>query len=580
MRLTPHARRPLAATLALTCVAAVAACSTGSSPTPSQEAKRRPPLTASASLPAASYPAVAKPNILVIETDDMRADDFDAMPNVEKLIADRGLRFQNSYAPNPLCCPSRASFLSGKYSHNHKVYSQIDPYGFGAFDDRTTIATVLQKQGYSTGLIGKYLNGYGQQPTHLTRRSSVRYVPPGWASWQAGLDHRWPRSSPNRGGTYHYFAMTQNDNGRVVPHPGEYSTDLTAQQTRATIDRFGAARTPAGRSKPWFVWWTPTAPHFGVPVEPDDPKPMRRTDGKKEFIATPARPDWVKGLFDDRIDHPPGMPPHGPAEADMSDKPRYLRSVPEADAQEKRAVTELARQRAEALYALDRQIGATLQRLRTTGQLARTLIVFTSDNGYFLGEHRKRQGKTLPHEPSLRVPLLIAGPGVPTGVRYDPATTIDLAPTFAGYAGTAMPGADGRDLRATIAGPDRGWDLPLVTEGLAQLPGYESPSDVPGFDTGLNIRGVRTGRYKWVEYASGETELYDLAKDPLEMDSVASDPAYAGVVAELRRVWQQYSSCAQAQCRVPLPADLRLTSQQNRDLTLNEAYRTNAFYQN
>lgn len=537
------------------------------------------PLEASATLPSTAYPAVKKPNILVIETDDMRADELETMPNVEKLIADRGLSFENSFAPYPLCCPSRTSFLTGKYSHNHHVLSHLPPYGFGSFDDRTTIATRLQQAGYRTALVGKYLNGYGAQPVHGTKKSSVRYVPPGWTAWRAGLDHTWPSGSPNRGGTYHYYAMTQNVDGKVAPHRGVYSSDLTAQQTRGLIDRFGATDTATKRD-PWFIWWTPVAPHFGAPAESDDPPVLRRTDGREELIKTPARPESVKGLFDARITHPLGSPPSGPAEADMSDKPRYLRDVPEMDSAEKRAVTELSRQRAESLYALDKQIGVTLERLQARGQLERTMIVFTSDNGYFLGEHRKRQGKILPHEPSLRVPLLIAGPGVPHGVRYDPATTIDLAPTFASYAGTSMPGADGRNLRPTIAGPDRGWDLPLVTEGLMTVPGYTSPSAEPGFDSGLNIRGVRTGRYKYVKYADGESELYDLQQDPLEMESRDKDPAYDDVQRELEQIWDEYRECAGATCRIPLPEDLRLGSSDNRDVTLAQDYRTRSYYKN
>ena len=129
----------------------------------------------------------------------------------------------------------------------------------------------------------------------------------------------------------------------------------------------------------------------------------------------------------------------------MSDKPRYLRRLPELTQAERDALTTVTRQRAESLLVLDVQIGHTISRLSTSGQLRNT-VLFTSDNGYYLGEHRKRQGKINLHEPSLRVPLIVAGPGVPRGRRYDPVTTVDLAPTLASYAGTWMPGADGIDL--------------------------------------------------------------------------------------------------------------------------------------
>ena len=186
------------------------------------------------------------------------------------------------------------------------------------------------------------------------------------------------------------------------------------------------------------MWWTPIAPHHGLPVEPDDPAPTRRRDGDFDQWDTPGRPNWVKGRFDGVITHGSGTPLRHSAEADVKDKPIYLRKLPELTPAEKVAETEMTRQRAESLYALDVQVRRTIAHLRRIGQLRHTIIVFTSDNGYYLGEHRKRTGKINLHEPSLRVPLVIAGPGVPHGRRYDPVTTVDLAPTLAAYAGTTM----------------------------------------------------------------------------------------------------------------------------------------------
>ena len=127
--------------------------------------------------PAVQEPKQARPNVLVIEADDMRWDDLRLMPNVRRLLQRRGLTFENSFAPYPLCCPSRASFLTGEYAHNHHVYSHEDPFGFASFHDRRTIATVLQKAGYQTALVGKYLNGYGQQPVRVraSRRCSTSH---------------------------------------------------------------------------------------------------------------------------------------------------------------------------------------------------------------------------------------------------------------------------------------------------------------------------------------------------------------------------------------------------------------------
>ena len=185
--------------------------------------------------------------MLVIETDDMRWDELRWMPNVRHLVQRRGLTFENSFAPYPLCCPSRASFLTGKYAHNHHVYSHLPPYGFASFRDRRTIATVLQKAGYRTALVGKYLNGYGQQRIRRTHRPSLNYVPPGWSQWWAGSDHLWRPGDAFHGNTYDYFNLVQNVNGRIVASNGRYSADVMAEQTRSLIRRFGRQPQPVVR---------------------------------------------------------------------------------------------------------------------------------------------------------------------------------------------------------------------------------------------------------------------------------------------------------------------------------------------
>jgi arylsulfatase A-like enzyme len=207
--------------------------------------------------------------------------------------------------------------------------------------------------------------------------------------------------------------------------------------------------------------------------------------------VTPARPDRVKGRFDAVITHASGTPPGSSAEEDVSDKPRYLRRLPELTPGERDAATEVTRQRAESLFALDEQIGRTIAELSRTGQLADTIIMFTSDNGYYLGEHRKRQGKINLHEPSLRVPLIMVGPGVPQGRRYDPVSTVDLAPTLAAYAGVTMPEADGRTLLRLITEGDVGWDHPVVTEAMMTEGRYAVPARLGR--SPLNTRGLRLG---------------------------------------------------------------------------------------
>ncbi len=511
-----------------------------------------------------------RPNVLVIETDDMRWDDLRWMPNVRRLIQRTGLTFENSFAPYPLCCPSRASFLTGRYTHNHHVYSTLDPYGFASFQDRQTIATVLQGAGYRTALVGKYLNGYGDQPLRSTGKSSLDYVPPGWDQWLAGSDHVWHPGDDFHGGTYDYFDLVQNINGKIVGSPGRYSTDVLAEQTRALIDRFGR------RPSPWFLWWTPVAPHHGSPAEPDDPGTVPRADGQSTTFVTPARPDWVKGRFDAQITHGAGTPATGSAEADVSDKPRYLRKLPELSLRERHAETVVTRQRAESLFVLDIQIGRTISELSRTGQLANTVVMFTSDNGYYLGEHRKRQGKINLHEPSLRVPLLITGPGVPKGRRYDPVATVDIAPTLAAYAGVSMPRADGVDLGALITEGDRGWNRPVVTEGMIPEGLYATRHRLG--PTPLNTRGLRLGRWKITRYSTGEVELYDMARDPMELRNLARVPRYAAVLADLKALYRTYSDCRGQACAADLPPDYRVSPQEARRITRHEISSTNAYF--
>ena len=542
-----------------------------------------------ASRPAAAEPSVKKlspspasrevtevpkkrPNVLVIETDDMRSDDLRWMPNVRRLISGRGLSFENSFAPYPLCCPSRSSFLSGQYAHNHHVYTHLEPYGFAAFKDKRTLATTLQGAGYHTGLVGKYLNGYGEQYLR-SGGSSLKYLPPGWDQWYAGSDHLWNFDDPHYGGgTYSYDHLVQNINGEIKSFPGQYSTDVVAEQARGVISGFNKSKAP------WFVWWTPIAPHHGLPLESDDPAPTRRLDGEFSSWDTPGRPGWVKGRFDGRITHGSGTPRSGSAEEDTSDKPNYLRKLPELTSPEKEALTEVTRQRAESLYALDVQVRQTIRHLRKLGQLKNTIIVFTSDNGYYLGEHRKRAGKINLHEPSLRVPLLIAGPGVPKGRRYDPVTTIDLASTFASYAGTTMKGTDGKSLLPLIRDGDKGWSRAVVTEGMMGFGRYAEQ-----FKLGrqpLDTRGLRLGRWKLTRYSTGETELYDLKSDPLELNNLNRDPAHKPTLRKLKDLYARYHDCRGEECRVALPAKWRLSPAESRRLTVSQQRATRRYFDN
>ena len=495
-----------------------------------------------------------RPNVLVIMTDDARNDDLRFMPHVRHLIGDQGVRFTNTFSPQPLCCPARASFLTGQYSHNHHVWSHAPPYGFQALHDASTLPVWLNDAGYDTSFLGKYLNGYGVQSLR-TGGPSLRYVPPGWTDWRGSVDGGIAAGSALDGGTYRYFDTTLNDNGRLVPNHGVYQTTLLGKLTRDEL------RQQVASPRPFFSWVSYVAPHHGAPTEADDPAPVQRADGTTQVFRNPARPRRVWGRFDSVIKHAPGYL----GESDVQDKPFFIRDLPALTPAEQQGVLEDARQRAEALSLVDRQVALTMRTLRQTGQLRNTYVMFTSDNGYFLGEHRMRQGKILPYEPSLRVPLLIRGPGIPRGqVRTDPFTLIDFAPTILDAAGVQVPPTvDGASLLGVAKHRDRGWDRGFLTETGPRLVSQdaEESDNFLQNDSGPSplrfSQGVRTGDYLYVEHASRERELYDLRSDPREVTNLVDRPGMRRVVRLLAHELDLLRNCKGAQCRRPLPPALR-----------------------
>jgi N-acetylglucosamine-6-sulfatase len=517
-----------------------------------------------------------RPNIITILADDMRTDDLRWMPDVRRLIADRGLTFRNSFSPYPLCCPARASLMSGQYAHNHHVFSHVPPYGFEAFDDSATLGTSLNAAGYNTIALGKYLNGYGDQRSKVTGKPSFRYVPAGWTEWRAAVT-RPPRSGYTSGGTYNYWHTLFNVDGHIDDrHKGQYQTAVLGRMAARMIEKYH--RSP----KPFFMYFSPVAPHFGSPREADDPRGIiNPANGKVEQIKTPARPRWVRGRFDRQIPRASGLPKDGgPSEADVRDKPRPMRDLPELSPQERIAVRTLTRQRAEALYVLDRQVGNLVATLKRTGEYDNTIIMFTSDNGYFLGEHRMRQGKIKPQEPSLRVPFLVSGPGIPHGQRFDPVTTPGVTATILQIAGARPPHpADGVSVVPSFTA-DRGWRVPVVTEGLETSQVFRNAEShrAPGFTDVRTTIGIRTAQWKLVRYNDGDGELYDLDTDPNELTSRYGDPRYARVQGELQRLWATYKDCRGTSCRAPMPVSLQRDPAQERASTDRQSRGVDARY--
>jgi arylsulfatase A-like enzyme len=421
--------------------------------------------------PAVADPAPAPgplpPNFIMIVTDDQRWDTLDAMPHLRSLLGEHGVTFTNAFATTPLCCPSRASILTGRYARHTGVYDNVEPNG-GAlvFDDASTIATWLDGVGYETALVGKYLNG--------ARRLDRCYIPPGWDEWNAILE----------GPSAHYYNVTLNENGRLV----RYGRDPSDYQTDVLFDR--AVELIEGARSPFFLYLAPSAPHLPAISAPQD-----------------------AGSYAD-------VPPWRPAsygEPDRTDKPWHglIDMLTSTDADQ---IDADRQHMLESLRSLDRAIGRLVLTLESEGELDRTVFVFTSDNGFLWGEHGL-VSKVWPYEESIRVPLVIRAPWT-TEPRIDDhlVLNVDLASTLAELAG-ATPGLpqDGRSLVPLLRDEPTEWRRDYVVEWL-------------GRDLTSTRRGpppysaLRSERFLYVEYANGWVELYDLADDPLQLENIAADP--------------------------------------------------------
>lgn len=408
------------------------------------------------------------PNLVLVLTDDQRWDTVDYMPHVKNDLLSSGVYFANSYVTTPLCAPSRASTLTGQYAHNHGVLRNRDAVDF---DDSSTLATWLQEAGYKTALVGKYLNNY-----HLLSP----YIPPGWDAWYVFVE-------PG------YFDYSLNENGEVVSYgsaEADYSTDVLAAKAVSFIQ--------GTEGQPFFLMFTPHAPH------------------------TPAIPaPRHVGSF---AELPPWRPPNY-NEADVSDKPSWVRNLELFTLRKQERLDEFRIAQIESLQAVDEAIGHIMKALRDTGRDDNTVIVYSSDHGVAWGEHRWK-GKRAVYEEIIRVPMVVRRPGPVPVPRNDDriVLNIDLALTLVDLAGISIPqGVDGKSIIALLDGTAESWRRSFLVEhwrgGKAVVPDYA---------------GILRRKWKYVEYMGEETELYDLYRDPYELENVTDDPTYATKKAKLR----------------------------------------------
>jgi N-acetylglucosamine-6-sulfatase len=443
----------------------------------------------------------SRPNVVVLLTDDQTLESMRVMGGVRAELGASGTTFDKAFVSNPLCCPSRATLYTGQYTHNHGVIGNRTPEGgYGRLDKSEWLPVWLQRAGYHTVHIGKFMNRYGQD-------SPPTEVPPGWNEWYTSVD-------PS---TYRYTGYDLNENGVVSTYP-EYSTDAYSQRAVDAVARL------ARSEQPFFLSVAFLAPHSGQPADPDDPT----------GLATPSPAPRHR----DRFAAEPLPPAPAFDEADVSDKPSFVRRRPRLSAARQAAIAENYRQGLESLLAVDEGVVRVVGALREAGELDNSLIVFTSDNGFFYGEHRVPYGKVMVYEPSIRVPLIMRGPGVPAGERRRQlVTNADLAPTVLDAAGARPAGRvpDGRSLFPLLRDRDLAWGRELLVEGA------------PGI-LAVAYAALRNDRFVYAEHDNGERELYDLRHDPDQLRNAAGDPGYASIEARLAERLAALQVCSGRSC--------------------------------
>jgi len=420
--------------------------------------------------------AAPPPNIVYVLTDDLSTDLVQYMPAVQQMQRD-GVTFSNYFVSDSLCCPSRASLFTGNYPHTTNVRSNVWPTGgWQVFDargeERSTFATDLHARGYRTALMGKYLNQY--QPTS-------GHVPPGWSDWEVA------------GKGYHEYDYNLNVNGTVVRHghkPSDYLTDVIAR------DSVGFIKRSVRSHQPFFLELATFAPHGPATPAPQD---RRKFPGLK----APRTPAW---------------------DTTPTNAPSWLQVRPPLTTKQIEGIDARYRKRAQSVQAVDRmltRLRATLQRL---GIAQSTYVVFSSDNGFHLGQYRLTAGKMTAFDTDIHVPLIITGPGIPPSSRVGQiAENVDMRSTFDALAGT-VPGqqVEGRSLLELMDGQVSGpWRQSALVEHLGpdldpSDPDYQS---APGGNP-TTYAAVRQASSLYVQYDNGEREYYDLTNDPNELDNV------------------------------------------------------------
>jgi len=466
----------------------------------------RPPTDAAA---VATGTTTSRPNIVFVLTDDLSNNLVRYMPHVRAMMR-HGATFTNYFVTDSLCCPSRTSIFTGLYPHDSGVFTNVGADGgFWTFNRQhnpgRTFAVALQKRGYRTALMGKYLNGY--EPDMRLASARRTYVPRGWDDWVGA------------GRAYKEFDYDLNENHRVV-HYGHaaraYFTDVMARHAHEYVTR--AAKPGATSLRPFALEIATFAPH-----EPSVPAP--RDQHKFPLVQAPRTPAFGN---QDSAGNPPwlDLPPLTPEAITSIDRD--------------------FRRRVRSVLAIDRMIGELQRQIRAGGLASNTYFVFSSDNGYHMGEHRLWAGKETAFDTDIRVPLVITGPGIRPGVRIDSlAENIDLAPTFEELAGNKPnPSVDGRSLVPLLEGRQpANWRKAVLVEHHGPDLNPDDPDfQPPAAGNPPTYEAIRLQHEVYVEYVDGEREYYDIADDPYELRNAYGDLT-PDRVSELHSALTQLVAC-------------------------------------
>lgn len=487
--------------------------------------------------PTARGDIVRRPNIVVLQTDDQTVQDLSVMPGVRRLIAQRGVTFDQMVTPFPICCPSRAAELTGSYPHNNGVNANFPPAGgFVPWEKKSGnkhIGKWLQNAGYYTAHIGKYINGYA----YPNRPKAA--VPNGWSEWHGSADpstyQMWGYRLNEPSGSHKYGSFP-------VQNPALYSSDVYGRKAVRIIQQ------QAKRPGPFYLQVEFLAPHVEtVPLKKGFiPQPwvdVDNPDPSTGIQVIPPRPAPRHRNFFNNM--PLEMDPSF-NEADVSDKGSFVRNLPLLTPDQITDLVEDNRSRRRSLLAVDEAITKIIRELKKTKQDRNTVIVMMGDNGYLLGQHRISMGKYFPYEPALRIPFMMSGPGIARNrTESKLVSLVDVAPTLLDLAHAKPSGRapDGMSLRSAL----RGVGSPRTRSVLLSSGPQKGPNgaNLPLFD------GVRSPNFVWFRYEDGFEEMYDLKNDPYELTSLAYDPAYSSTRATMIAEWNRLRHCKGTSCQKP-----------------------------